>query len=84
MRGEEEEEIEKVSVFALAFAVARLKGLVLFVLFFLNFLSSHYCLFLTHLEQIANGCFFRRGRYTREFVAIFRKDSGDKCSRNEV
>ena len=39
MRGEEEEEIEKVSVFALAFAVARLKGLVLFVLFFLNFLS---------------------------------------------
>jgi hypothetical protein len=37
VRGEEEEEIEKVSVFALAFAVARLKGLVLFVLFFLTF-----------------------------------------------
>ena len=61
MRGEEEEEIEKVSVFALAFAVARLKGLVLFVLFFviLSFLS--HCLFLTHLEQVANGSFFRRG-----------------------
>ena len=61
MRGEEEEEIEKVSVFALAVAVARLKGLVLFVLFFviLSFLS--HCLFLTHLEQVANGCFFRRG-----------------------
>lgn len=41
MRGEEEEEIEKVSVFALAFAVARLKGLVLFILFFviLSFFS---------------------------------------------
>ena len=49
MRGEEEEEIEKVSVFALAFAVARPKGVVLFILFFLNFLFSHYCLFLTHL-----------------------------------
>ena len=60
MRGEEEEEIEKVSVFALAFAVARLKGLVLFILLLLSFLS-HYCLFLTHLEQVANGCFFRRG-----------------------
>ena len=62
MRGEEEEEIEKVSVFALAFAFARLKGLVLFILLFciiLSFLS--HCLFLTHLEQVANGCLFRRG-----------------------
>ena len=41
MRGEEEEEIEKVSVFAVAFAVARPKGLVLFILFFviLSFFS---------------------------------------------
>jgi hypothetical protein len=87
VRGQKEEKIEKVSARS-RFSASNVFDAFAFILLHFHShthtLSLDVCvrLLIYPFFQVAHGGLVGRDGYTREFVAIFRKNSGDECRRN--